>query len=382
MPAPARAASLSELRMSATVTKIDGWRWEMRSPGAPLTRARVECFEPQENEAVVRVAGCGLCHTDLGFLYEGVRTRMAPPLALGHEISGEVVAVGARYPELLGQAVIVPAVTPCGDCDDCREGRAAVCKRQIMPGNDVQGGFASHVIVPARGLCVVDVPGALDGRELARSGCTLAELSVIADAVSTPYQAICRSGLGEGDLALVVGLGGVGGFAVQIAKALGASVIGFDLDPERIAQLARHGLDLGIDVRQGEQAAIDAARRFVAERGLSSSGWRIFECSGSKGGQSLAWRLLGPAAWLSVIGFTMEKLELRLSNLMAFDAMAAGNWGCVPELYPEALKLVLEGSVAVRPFVETHPMDEVCEVLQAAHEHRLKKRPVLIPGGK
>lgn len=366
--------------MSATVTKIEGWRWEMQSPGAALTRTRVESFEPAANEAVVRVAGCGLCHTDLGYLYDGVRTRSALPLALGHEISGEVVAVGERYPELLGKAVIVPAVTPCGDCEDCHEGRAAVCKRQIMPGNDVQGGFASHVIVPARGLCVVDVPGALEGRELARSGATLAELSVIADAVSTPYQAICRSGLSQGDLALVVGLGGVGGYAVQIAKALGADVIGFDVDPERIEGLRPHGLDCGIDVKLGEQAAVEAAKRFAKERGHSASGWRIFECSGSKGGQALAWRLLGPAAWLSIVGFTMDKLELRLSNLMAFDATAAGNWGCVPELYPEALALVLEGRIAVRPFVQTFPMDQVCDVLAAAHEHRIKKRPVLIPG--
>jgi 6-hydroxycyclohex-1-ene-1-carbonyl-CoA dehydrogenase len=78
----------------------------------------------------------------------------------------------------------------------------------------------------------------------------------------------------------------------------------------------------------------------------------------------------------------MEKLELRLSNLMAFDATAAGNWGCVPELYPEALALVLEGRVAVRPFVQTFPMDELGEVLRAAREHRIPKRPVLIPGAQ
>ena len=162
--------------MSATVTRIEGWRWEMRSPASGLERTRVESFEPRADEAVVEVAGCGVCHTDLGFLYGGVRTRKEAPLALGHEISGAVVAVGDRYPELLGKAVIVPAVTPCGECADCREGRAAVCQRQVMPGNDVQGGFASHVIVPARGLCVVDAPGALEGRTLGRSGCTLAEL--------------------------------------------------------------------------------------------------------------------------------------------------------------------------------------------------------------
>jgi 6-hydroxycyclohex-1-ene-1-carbonyl-CoA dehydrogenase len=63
---------------------------------------------------------------------------------------------------------------------------------------------------------------------------------------------------------------------------------------------------------------------------------------------------------------------------MAFDAVAAGNWGCLPELYPQALALVLDGAIAVHPFVELFPMDRVGEVLEAVHRHELKKRPVLV----
>jgi 6-hydroxycyclohex-1-ene-1-carbonyl-CoA dehydrogenase len=211
--------------MAQTAQKIQGWRWEMRAANAELVRTQVEAFEPGDDQAVVRVVGCGVCHTDLGYLFDGVRTRHPLPLALGHEISGEVVAAGSRYQSLVGKAVIVPAVTPCGTCEDCTEGRGAVCRKQVMPGNDVQGGFASHVIVPARGLCLVDVPGALEGRALGKAGATLAELAVIADAVSTPYQAICRSGLSDGDFAIVVGLGGVGGYAAQIAHSIGATVV-------------------------------------------------------------------------------------------------------------------------------------------------------------
>ena len=64
-------------------------------------------------------------------------------------------------------------------------------------------------------------------------------------------------------------------------------------------------------------------------------------------------------ATLSVVGFTMDKVEVRLSNLMAFDARAIGNWGCPPELYPAALDLVLDGKVAIKPFVEAHPLDDI-----------------------
>jgi 6-hydroxycyclohex-1-ene-1-carbonyl-CoA dehydrogenase len=356
------------------------YRWEMRAPAASLERREVETPSPRPGEVVVRVVGCGLCHTDLGFLYDGVRPRHELPLALGHEISGEVVAVSPGEERWIGRAVVVPAVTPCGTCAACRSGNGTICAHQIMPGNDVHGGFASHVAVPARGLCPVDLPGAIEGKPLGKAGITLAELAVLADAVSTPYQAVRRAGIGRGDLAVVVGLGGVGGFAAQLAAASGAAVVGVDVDPQRLELLSRHGVRLAIDASTKDPRAIQSAiRDFAGSSKLPREGWKILECSGTKAGQELAWSLLVPGAYLSVVGFTREKIEVRLSNLMAFDATARGNWGCLPELYPEALALVLDGVVAVRPFVEVRAMDEIRSVVEDARQHRLKKRAVLAP---
>ena len=175
--------------------------WQMVAPGAPLERVEREVDERAlpADRALVEVAGCGVCHTDLGFLYEGVRTRHPLPLTLGHEIAGRVVAAGADGAALVGRAVVVPAVVPCGRCEACRAGRGAICPAQFFPGNDDHGGFASHVVVPCRGLCVVDEA------RLAAAGVSLAALSVVADAVSTPYQAIVDAGLAPGDLAMFVG---------------------------------------------------------------------------------------------------------------------------------------------------------------------------------
>ena len=75
----------------------------------------------------------------------------------------------------------------------------------------------------------------------------------------------------------------------------------------------------------------------------------------------------------------MDKVEVRLSNLMAFDAKAIGNWGCPPELYPAALDLVLDGKVAIKPFVEARPLDTINEVFAAVHHKDIKKRVVLTP---
>jgi 6-hydroxycyclohex-1-ene-1-carbonyl-CoA dehydrogenase len=82
---------------------------------------------------------------------------------------------------------------------------------------------------------------------------------------------------------------------------------------------------------------------------------------------------------VAIVGFTMDKVEVRFSNLMAFDARAIGNWGCPPESYPEALELVLDGKVQIKPFVEAYPLDDINRVFAAVHHREIKKRAVLVP---
>jgi len=342
----------------------------LTAAGQPLALMDVPTPTPGADEALVRVAGCGVCHTDIGFWKDGVPTNHGLPITLGHEISGVATDTGPAHRALIGREVIVPAVMPCGACDLCRAGRGNACRRQKMPGNDMDGGFAEFVAVPARGLCAVKE----------RPGYALAELSVIADAVSTPYQAVVRSGLEPGDLAIVVGVGGVGGYAVQIAAALGARVVAIDVDDARLAQIAEHGAGLTINSATTEFKALRKRIQSQAESwGCPAHGWKIFECSGSPAGQQTAWGCLTYAATLVVIGFTLAKSELRLSNLMAFDATAQGTWGCLPELYPAALALVTAGRITLKPFIERHPMSRGADILQQVADHALMRRAVLEP---
>jgi len=352
---------------------IDAYRWLMTAPKAPLERAGFVA-EPAAGEVTVAVAGCGVCHTDLGYYYDGVRTNHPLPLALGHEISGRVVAAGPGAEAWLGRAVIVPAVLPCGECDLCRRGLGPICRGQKMPGNDIHGGFASHIVVPGRGLCGVDEA------RLARAGLALADVSIVADALTTPYQAVRRAGVAPGSLAVVVGAGGVGGYCVQVANAFGAKVVAIDVDDAKLAAIAAHGAALTIDARVHDAKAIKAAVAAFAKReGLRPTEWFVFECSGTAAGQQTAWSLLVHGATLSVVGFTMDKVEVRLSNLMAFDARAIGNWGCPPEHYPAALDLVIDGRVALAPFVETHPLDDINRVFADVHHKAIKRRAILVP---
>lgn len=352
--------------------------WQMTGANRPMEPKEIPAPPLAENEVLVRVAGCGVCHTDLGFFYEGVRTVQSLPLVLGHEISGVVEGAGGNCRQFIGKAVIVPAVLPCGECELCRKGRGTICRQQKMPGNHIDGGFASHVVVPGRYLCEVAVPE--EFTPFGHSGVRLRELSVVADAVTTPFQAIKNSGLVKGDLAIFIGVGGIGGFGVQIAHALGATVVAIDLDERKLDLLAQYGAALTLNPKSMDKKALrQSLQNFVKEKSLSPVEWKIFETSGTKAGQELAFSLLTHGATLSVVGFTMDTLELRLSNLMAFDARALGNWGCDPKYYPEVLALVQQGNIQLAPFVETFPLREINSVFERVHRRELDKRPVLVP---
>src|SRR5436309_3085951 len=115
-PATHTAASATPATGGVLTMDIDGHRWLMTAVNAPLERTAFRP-EPGPADVVVAVAGCGVCHTDLGYLYDGVHTNHPLPLALGHEVSGRVVATGKEAASWMGKAVIVPAVLPCGECD-------------------------------------------------------------------------------------------------------------------------------------------------------------------------------------------------------------------------------------------------------------------------
>lgn len=349
-------------------------RWVMTGVGSPMVREALTLTAPAAGQVVVEIAGCGVCHTDLGFFYDGVRTNRPLPLTLGHEISGRVTAAGAGAEQWIGQAVIVPAVLPCGECDLCKRGKGTICAAQAMPGNDIDGGFATHITVPSTGLCPVDET------RLAAAGLQLADVSVVADAVTTPYQAVVQANVTPGTLCVVIGVGGVGGYCVQIAAAFGGTVVAIDVDDAKLAAISLHGAAKTINARTADPKTLKKEiAAFAKERGLSTREWVIFECSGTAAGQGTAWNLLVHGATLSVVGFTMDKVEVRLSNLMAFHARALGNWGCPPDLYPGALALVLDRKVELAAFIERHPLDSINQIFADAHAHKLTRRAILVP---
>lgn len=344
-------------------------QWQMTDLNKDFSLVEVDMPTINENEALVKVAGCGVCHTDLSFWHDGVRTKKEMPLTLGHEISGTVIE-GPSH--LKGKNVIIPAVLPCGNCELCDKGRSNMCQNQLMPGNDFHGGFATHIKVPHKYLCPVP--------DSVLTKYKLEELSVIADAISTPYQVMKKSELEKGDLAICIGVGGVGVYGALIAKIMGAKVLAIDINDEKLAQAKKNGVDAtlnskGLNIKEIKSKVKEIAK----EIGAPKYGWKVFEFSGTAPGQELAFNLITFTSTLSIVGFTMNKLEVRLSNLMAFDAKLIGTWGCKPELYPEVVDLIATGKLEIKDFVETFPLSQINEVFKNTLAHKYTKRSVLVP---
>lgn len=344
-------------------------QWQMTELNKEFSLVESDIPTIKDNEALVKVAGCGVCHTDLSFWHDGVRTKKETPLTLGHEISGTVLEGPAH---LKGKNVIIPAVLPCGNCELCNKGRSNMCQNQLMPGNDFHGGFATHIVVPHQYLCLVP--------DSVLTKYKLEELSVIADAISTPYQVMKKSEIEKGDLAICIGVGGVGVYGALIAKIMGAKVLAIDINDEKLVQAKKNGVDAILNSKGLDSKEIKAKVREIAkELNAPKFGWKIFEFSGTAPGQELAFNLITFTSTMSVVGFTMNKLEVRLSNLMAFDAKLIGTWGCKPELYPEVVDLIATGKLEIKDFVQTFPLSQINEVFKNTLAHKYTKRSVLVP---
>jgi 6-hydroxycyclohex-1-ene-1-carbonyl-CoA dehydrogenase len=345
--------------------------WQMVEPGK-LNKTSIDVPALNPGEVLVEIAGCGVCHTDLSYFYHGVPTVTKPPLSLGHEISGTVIAGDEK---MIGKEVIIPAVMPCNHCPICDMGRGNRCLAQKMPGNSlgIYGGFSSHIVVPSEDLCVISD----------RKGMPLPNLAVIADAITTPYQAATRGEVKPGDYTIVIGTtGGVGVYMTQMLAAMGAkAVVGMGRNAEKLERSKKYGATHTIDIK--DKSAKDVRGEFrelcKANGWPSNYGWKIFECTGTAPGQEIGLELLSFVGKLIVVGFGTAVNQYSISRLMAFDADILGSWGCLPKYYPIVLDMVLSGKIALEPLVEVRKMSTIEETFKEADAGKLLKRVVLTP---
>ena len=224
----------------------------------PLAMEEIPTPTPSAGEVLVKVAGCGVCHTDLHYIDHDVPTFKKPPLVLGHEVSGMIAGLGAGVAQWKeGARVLLPAVYGCGQCAMCRTGRENICEKMMMFGNNVDGGYAEYVLAPAKD--VIPLPDELP----------LVESSIIADAVTTPYHAVVNRGqVKPGDSVVVVGCGGIGLNLVQVASAVGAKVIAVDVIDSKLEWAKKLGAQATVNASASTVLALPptSSRKSFATR--------------------------------------------------------------------------------------------------------------------
>ncbi|MGI9647515.1 MAG: alcohol dehydrogenase catalytic domain-containing protein [Acidimicrobiia bacterium] len=208
--------------------------------GGPLVLRELPVPEPGPGEVLLRVKACAVDRFDLA-IRKGSRERATLPHILGHEISGQIAAVGPDVTDWTGgERVASSLYLVCGRCRWCLRGRETICERfGGHVGVAIPGGYAQFTVLPARNL--VQLPESID----------YPAGSILANAIGTPFHAlVARMQIRPGDRLVVTGAGGgVGVHAVQLGRMLGASVMGVDQGEDKLKAI----------VAQGAEAAVDSA---------------------------------------------------------------------------------------------------------------------------
>ncbi|MDV6330219.1 alcohol dehydrogenase AdhP [Asticcacaulis sp. 201] len=217
----------------------------VRTFGKALEVMEVDVPTPGPGEILVKVAACGVCHTDLHAANGDWPIKPQPPFIPGHEVAGTVAAigpgvVGLKEGDRVGVAWLHDA---CGNCEYCQTGWETLCEQQHNTGYSCNGGFAEFVIAAAPFAC----------RLPANIGFT--DIAPILCAGVTTYKGLKETEARPGEWVAISGVGGLGHIAIQYAKAMGLYVAAIDVAPEKLALARSLGADLAVDGRSPDAVA-------------------------------------------------------------------------------------------------------------------------------
>ncbi len=255
--------------------------------GAPLRLKNVPVPKPGPNEALIRVRVCGAGLTVVIMVATPGRIAAYPRIP-GHEIAGEIVAVGSEVRTFkVGQRVTNHYYLTCGHCRYCRSGRETLCENfRGNVGQGCDGGYAEYLTLPERNL--VAIP----------DGVTDLEASVASDAIATPYHACHKEAqVSPGDNVLITGAGGgVGIHMVQMARLCGGRVIAAEVGEEKMELARSMGADEVVDARRGE--IVKQVKALTGGRGVEAA----IDMVGNSETLSACLASLAPAGRMVIIG--------------------------------------------------------------------------------
>ena len=318
--------------------------------------------EPQADQVLVRVAGAGVCRSDLHVLDGMLDEYLQLPVTMGHEISGWVEAAGPEITDLEpGRAVCVMVGWGCGHCRWCVSGHEQLCPAGNEAGSTMDGGFAEFVLVPHR-RHVIELTS-LDPVQATPLGC----------AALSAYAAVkrVRPYIVGGAPVLVIGAGGLGQYAIQLLRALtGARILSVDSRPEALAR----ALELGArDAVPAGAGAAEAVRELTGGEGAAAvldfvgDGETLPLAAGAVGRRGIV-ALLGLAGGTVPFGFYALAPEATLTTVWA---------GTLADLQ-EVVALAETGALSTR--VKTYRLEAIHDALDDLRSGRIDARAVIVPG--
>lgn len=322
--------------------------------------------EPGHGQALVRVRAAGICGTDLHIYHDEFKTN--PPVVLGHEVAGEVVAAGPDTPVTLGARVTTETYfSTCGRCRYCRDGHTNLCLERKSIGSGVNGGFTDLVVVPVGNLHVLPDNVDFEG------GALTEPLACVVHGV------LNMRTVQAGDVAVIAGPGAIGLLTLQVVKAAGATVVmlGTDADAHRLALARELGADHTLNVAQDDASALVAA---ITDEGLGAD--VVYECSGAGPAAQQLLPLVRRRGRYAQIGLFGKPVAWDLDQICYKELTVTGSNASVPSSWNRALRLMAAGTVRTAPLIShRYPVTAWREAF-AVFESKQGVKTLFLPGGE
>ncbi|MEM3527201.1 MAG: alcohol dehydrogenase catalytic domain-containing protein [Candidatus Bathyarchaeia archaeon] len=306
--------------------------------GKPLKIEDVDIPRISDSEVLVRVRSCGICHTDLHFIDEGLIKPGKVPQIMGHEAAGDVVEVGERVKAVkVGDRVLIHFYFSCGECYYCRRGRESLCVSPEFQhfGFTTDGGYAEYAKAPARSI--IKLPSQLPY-----------DAGILVDAGSTAYHAVREIGkVRLGDFVVIIGSGGVGLCTLQMAKLSGATVMAVDIRSDKLDAAKSLGADHVSNPTVDN--LYEKVMRLTDGRGADV----IFEFVGSSETMSRAVDILAKGGRLVFIGYSKDDLTINPRRLVTGELQIVGSRASSRYETVEVVNLVRDGRFKLDPLI-TH----------------------------
>lgn len=313
----------------------------------PLSIQEVATPKIGNNQVLVKVKVCGICHTDISLMTD-YPLRKLPPLILGHEIAGDIEQAPEGSIFKKGDRVLVRWTVTCRECDYCRDGRENLCEKIKAIGIDLDGGFAEFVLVPLDNILRIPENLSYETGALA------------AEAVGTPYKAVKKAQIQSGTTVAIFGAGGLGIPATNILSELrGAKVIAVDILEDKLEFAKSYGADFVVNGSTVDP--IEKIKELTGGKGVDVA----FEFVGRKESMENAVRSVRKGGKVMIVGATATPFSVNPFRVFREEVEISGSYGSAKKDVSELLDLFSRGRLKTDGLISGRcKLDEINEQVE------------------